>query len=642
MATKIEREYMVFLVSLSFAYITKALALAYSRSMITQIERRFNIPSSLVGVIDSSFDIGNLLVITFVSYFGAKLHRPRMISIGCVVMFLGSCITALPHFIMNRYQYERATANTLQNVTSHASHAHLCVAGQSHARDPEFSEECTAGSSESLMWIFVLAGNILQGIGETPIEPLGLSYIDDFAKVENSPFYIGIVQTLSIGGPLLGSFMAAYFARLYVDIGFINLDEVTISMSDTRWVGAWWIGFVCSGVLSLLVAIPFCFLPKTLPKEGQEEKPELREMLRPQTGDKREEAAENAEVKVQGFLKLLKNLLKNKVYMLFMLVTVITFSESVGFFSFSPKYLEQQYGISASEAIFLLGVYSLPIISLGYFLGGFFMKKFKITTLTAARIGFFTSITEYLVFMLAFTMMCKNAAVAGLTVSYDGVEHVSYVGNLSADCNMNCGCPSDVWDPVCGDNGVAYVSACLAGCSSSTGSGQNVIFQNCSCVFSPNMTAVLGQCPREERCNTMLVYYMILTLVACFIFAIGAMPGYMVLIRSLTPEEKSFGLGLHLLAARALGGIPSPIFYGAAIDTTCIKWGTTSCGDPGACRMYDSGAYRHLYLGIPVGLRFVAYIFCVLILLSLKRVSSHEENPGHEQETGSGEERRCI
>ncbi|XP_063785483.1 solute carrier organic anion transporter family member 1A2-like isoform X2 [Pseudophryne corroboree] len=566
----------VFIFALSLSYVTKNVAFSYARSMITQIERRFNIPSSLVGVIDSSFDIGNILVITFVSYFGAKLHRPRMISIGCVVMFLGGCITVLPHFIMKRYQYERATANTLQNMTSHTSHAHLCVAGQSHARDPEFSE--------------------------------------------------GIVQTLSIGGPLLGSLMAAYFAKLYVDVGYVNLDEGTLSINDTRWVGAWWIGYLATALLNLLAAIPFWFVPKSLHKEGQEEQPELREMLSPQTGDNREEAAENADFSVQEFLILLNGLLRNKVYMLFLLVTFIQFSAFVGFFSFTPKFLEQQYGISASEAIFLIGVTTLPVIGVGYFLGGFFMKRFKITTLMSARFGFCTLITEYLLYLLAFSMTCKNAAVAGLTVSYDGVEQVSYVGNLSADCNMNCGCPSDVWDPVCGDNGVAYVSACLAGCSSSTGSEQNVIFQNCSCVFSPNMTAVLGQCPREERCNTMLVYFMILNVLCCFIFSIGAMPGYMVLIRSLTPEEKSFGLGLHLLLARALGGIPSPIYYGAAIDTTCIKWGTTSCGDPGACRMYDSDAYRYLYFGIPAGLRFVSFIPCVLILLSMKRVSSREES----------------
>lgn len=45
--------------------------------------------------------------------------------------------------------------------------------------------------SSSHMWIYVFLGNALRGIGETPVTPLGISYIDDFAKAENSPFYIG-------------------------------------------------------------------------------------------------------------------------------------------------------------------------------------------------------------------------------------------------------------------------------------------------------------------------------------------------------------------------------------------------------------------------------------------------------------------
>lgn len=48
----------VFLGALSFVYFAKALAEGYLKSTITQIERRFEIPSSLVGVIDGSFEIG--------------------------------------------------------------------------------------------------------------------------------------------------------------------------------------------------------------------------------------------------------------------------------------------------------------------------------------------------------------------------------------------------------------------------------------------------------------------------------------------------------------------------------------------------------------------------------------------------------
>lgn len=52
--------------------------------------------------------------------------------------------------------------------------------------------------SKSYMWIYVLMGNMLRGIGETPIEPLGISYLDDFAKGGQSSVYIGKAQKCSI------------------------------------------------------------------------------------------------------------------------------------------------------------------------------------------------------------------------------------------------------------------------------------------------------------------------------------------------------------------------------------------------------------------------------------------------------------
>lgn len=45
--------------------------------------------------------------------------------------------------------------------------------------------------SGSYMWVYVFLGNVLRGIGETPLIPLGFSYIDDFAKADESPFFIG-------------------------------------------------------------------------------------------------------------------------------------------------------------------------------------------------------------------------------------------------------------------------------------------------------------------------------------------------------------------------------------------------------------------------------------------------------------------
>lgn len=36
-------------------------------------------------------------------------------------------------------------------------------------------------------------------------------------------------------------------------------------------MGAWWLGFIATGTVILLSSIPFWFLPKSLPKQGQEQ-----------------------------------------------------------------------------------------------------------------------------------------------------------------------------------------------------------------------------------------------------------------------------------------------------------------------------------------------------------------------------------
>lgn len=52
----------MFLAALSFAYFAKALSGSYMKSTITQLERRFDIPSYLIGIIDGSFEIGEFVI----------------------------------------------------------------------------------------------------------------------------------------------------------------------------------------------------------------------------------------------------------------------------------------------------------------------------------------------------------------------------------------------------------------------------------------------------------------------------------------------------------------------------------------------------------------------------------------------------
>lgn len=50
------------------------------------------------------------------------------------------------------------------------------------------------------MWVYVFLGNLLRGIGETPIQPLGIAYLDDFASEDNAAFYIGNTRLVYLLG----------------------------------------------------------------------------------------------------------------------------------------------------------------------------------------------------------------------------------------------------------------------------------------------------------------------------------------------------------------------------------------------------------------------------------------------------------
>ncbi|XP_078091444.1 solute carrier organic anion transporter family member 1C1-like [Mustelus asterias] len=630
----------LFLAALSCLYFAKAFSGSYMKSTITQLERRFDIPSSLIGVLDGSFEIGNLLVIVFVSYFGAKFHRPRIIAVGSMVMAIGTFLIASPHFFMGRYNYETALTFSNNLTTSTSQCSNMSNSTLTHGAGETASDRqlpgCEKGAGSS-MWIYIFLGNTLRGIGETPTGPLGISYLDDYATAENTSFYIGILYTVALIGPLFGYLLGSFCAKLFVDIGFVDLERVTITSKDARWVGAWWLGFLIAGALSLLFAIPFWFFPKSLTKETRKkevDKPS--EKIEFIAQEQSEFVKNNPEPKIstvdRGFFSSLKVLFSNSVYVLYLVSMVIQLNSLIGMLTFKPKFIEQQYGQSASRTNFIIGLINVPAVCLGFFLGGYVMKRFKLNIVQAAKLSIGSATLSWLLSLSYLGMGCENSRVAGLTISYEGAAQVSYEGSaLYHDCNAGCFCPRTQWEPVCAGTGFTYVSPCLAGCTTSTGIGTDTVFHNCSCISAftaGNSSALLGQCPRRDDCGRIFIYFMAVTVVSAFTFSFGAIPGFMILLRSNEPELKSLAIGIHTLLGRTLAGIPAPIYFGALIDKTCLKWGTNRCGEQGACRIYNSDAFRYIFLGLQVSLRGVGMLVFYFILMQLiKRFPAKDRCP---------------
>ncbi|XP_016343334.1 solute carrier organic anion transporter family member 1C1-like [Sinocyclocheilus anshuiensis] len=617
----------IFIVALSFAYFSKTLSGTYMKSAITQIERRFDLSSSVVGLIDGSFEMGNLLFLAVVSHFGARLHRPRLIGMGCFLMAIGSALTGLPHFFMRQYEYDTVMQGFLNKTVSISPCQYPMVPNNysnAHIQSSNNTGTDYVKDTGSSMWIYVFLGNALRGIGETPVTPLGISYIDDFAKAENSAFYIACLQTIMLLGPMFGFLLGSMCAKLYVDIGFVSVDSVTITTQDARWVGAWWLGFFVSSAILVLAGVPFWFLPRSLPIQGEE----WNENFNVDQGNKEQSVLPNTHsVKLanisKGFLPSLKRLLCTPAYFLLLCGIVLKFNSFIGLLTFKAKYMEQQFGQSASRANFLTGVLILPVVAVGIFLGGLLMKIYKLSVVAGAQLSFITSLTAYL--------LCDNVPVAGLTVSYNGTPEISHdEHSLMSQCNQDCSCSTSEWDPVCSDSGITYVSSCLAGCTSSTGQGKNTVFHNCSCVLTPSpvegsRSVSLGQCPRGPGCTRSFTSYMAVSVLSSFINSLGTTPGYMITIRCITPELKSLALGIQTLVMRTLGGIPAPVYFGALIDSTCLKWGVKGCGHRGACRMYDSNMYRVIFLSLTTCLSGCSYLFIIAVIVLLRKQFRKEE-----------------
>ncbi|XP_004473287.2 solute carrier organic anion transporter family member 1B3 isoform X1 [Dasypus novemcinctus] len=628
----------VFLAALSFSYISKILGGILMKSSLTHIERRFEISSSVAGLIDGSFEVGNLFVIVFVSYFGSKLHRPRIIGIGCFIMGMGSILTALPHFFMGYYKYSKEdNIAPSENSTSSLS---TCLINQDILRNrtsPEIIEKGCEKEPGSHMWIYVLMGNMIRGIGESPIVPLGISYIDDFAAEGQSSFYLGILNTVAMVGPITGFLLASQFAKMYVDIGYVDLSSIRITPKDSTWVGAWWLGFLVSGLVSIISSIPFFFLSPKLNKPQTERKVST-SSHGPKTNGERNQTAtltnhmQKGAENITGFFQALKSILTNNLYVLCLFLHLLHLSGFIGSLTYVFKYVEQQFGRSISEANFILGIINIPSVATGIFIGGLIIKKFKLSLVGIAKLCFCSIGLGFLVQLVHFTLICEKP-VAGLTLTYDGNHPVeSHINVPLSYCNSDCNCDDSHWEPVCGDNGITYVTPCLAGCKSLGGIKNPKVFYNCSCVEvtgsqNRNNSAHLGECPRNDDCRRKFHIYLVIQVLQCFLFATGSIPSTLLIFKNVQPELKSLAVGFHSLTIRLLGGILAPIYFGALIDRACMKWSITSCGKKGACRIYDSVLYGYSFFGLSTVLRAPSLIlFAVFISLMKKKYQGKDTN----------------
>ncbi|KAM8891322.1 solute carrier organic anion transporter family member 3A1 [Spinachia spinachia] len=619
----------IFLISECALMLAQGTVGAYLVSVLTTLERRFNLQSADVGVIASSFEIGNLALILFVSYFGAKAHRPRLIGCGGIVMALGALLSALPEFLTKQYVIGQMWRTEVgRDVCSNTS-----------SSDAQLAEDavCNNRTNTNMMYLLLIGAQVLLGIGATPVQPLGVSYIDDHVKKKDSSLYIGILFSTLVFGPACGFILGSLCTKFYVDAIFIDTDLLVITPEDPRWIGAWWAGFLLCGALLFCSALFMFGFPQSLPTSEREEGAESEQVMLPPSLGADHEAqtagngvAHNHEPansptccqQLRVIPKVTKHLLSNPVFTCIVLAACMEIAVVAGFAAFLGKYLEQQFNLTTSSANQLLGMTAIPCACLGIFMGGLLVKKLNLSALGAIRMAMLVNLISTACYVSFLFLGCDTGLVAGVTVAY-GNETLRVGEKPDAPCISKCNCFTSSISPVCGSNGVTYLSACFAGCTQ-TGSSRTTsnIPQNltgCACVSSQSelATAVPGKCPMPGCQESFLIFLCVI----CACSLVGAMaqtPSVIILIRTVSPELKSYALGVLFLLLRLLGFIPPPLVFGAGIDSTCLFW-SSDCGDRGACLLYDNVAYRHLYVSLAIMLKGVAFLLYATTWYCLRR-----------------------
>ncbi|XP_006816242.1 solute carrier organic anion transporter family member 1B2-like, partial [Saccoglossus kowalevskii] len=398
------------LAGLVVATLCVTLNFASMTTSVSNWEKRYSLPSKVVGLAFTLTDVAQLVALLLVGYIGGRRnsHTPRWIGGGMVLAGIGLYIVSCLQFMSEPYQYGTIHSDNSTSI--------LCSAGN----DVEYSvndtgDGCNEGAisgEQFKVLLLIFAGLTMFGIGISPIFILGVTYIDDNVVKNRAPFYLGMMFAMYAIGPLIGFPLSAAYSNLYVDFYRVDTSMVGITPYDPRWVGAWWLPFIINGTLCIMIGIPFMLLPKRFhAKIGGED-------TYKQGVDESKNAAPVRKQKMKDLPQALKRLICNKTYLALMFVRTSDMALMAAFAPFCVKYISDQFRVTMSIAGIIVPFAFVIPSGLAIFVGGTLMRKYKPKLKTTARnIVIAAALTAPLSVMLIF-IGCSNYRFTGINTEY--------------------------------------------------------------------------------------------------------------------------------------------------------------------------------------------------------------------------------
>ncbi|CAG0924004.1 unnamed protein product [Notodromas monacha] len=616
----------------------------YFLAVITTIEKQFDMKSSITGVVMAGNEISEIVFAIFITYFGGKGHRPHWVSWGIWCTIIACLIMASPQLFETE---QESPLYRLPNTTScrATSPLKMCLAQTNSALPPVCHSE-GHGSIRGMFMMF--ASFFVSGLGVSVIQPLGLSYYDDNVPPAQAPLFHAVLSAARVLGPFSGYMLGSVCLRFYV---FPGGNPGGIRLEDPRWVGAWWLGFVLIGASLVLPACLIFLFPKKIPKANNAYHFNV-EMAKKEIAKLH---AGNILVR-RKIPSVMKRVLTNKLFMFHLIALNFQLLANVGFFTFSPKYLESQFRVSAATSNLAIGVAGVLVMAVGMLVMGIIIRIFR----PRPRV-----LTGYHVLVTAF---CICGLYAASTIGCTGLKHygaqhpTTNILNMTSGCNSNCKCSTKDHNVVCIEStGVHFYSPCFAGCTDSknvTKPGPDgtylnrTVYTGCSCgmdaledykinlepVFDLESLTVAsnGFCD-EAKCANFINYLMLLALIKV-VASTARVGNLMITVRAVERRDKSIAVGMTLVFFSLCGFIPTPIIFGALIDSTCLVWSTNDCGEEGNCTYYDSEKFRKYLHMASASFMCVSLVCDLMVWMNSEHLDLYEKPSGIDSDSNSSDD----
>ena len=198
----------VFVILLSFqALFTQMILGGYMSSILSSLQTQFNLSTSKIGFILSSFDIVSVFAVPVVSYIGSRFNKAKVIA-GCGFLWvIGGIVFTLPYFLSSKYAVSGSYLITLtEGNSSLSSLSGLDICKPNSTNETSMSTVSYNTTISSILnsqnscerslentWpfnVFIFA-QLLMSIGFAPQFSLGITYLCDNLDENMHALYTG-------------------------------------------------------------------------------------------------------------------------------------------------------------------------------------------------------------------------------------------------------------------------------------------------------------------------------------------------------------------------------------------------------------------------------------------------------------------